>query len=680
MELEILWEKIYRRKWIVIQAVLIILLSAVAITFFVSPKYETSAKLLLKTSDSTSSLLNTLGMTDLTRGSQFQSSDDKQIKNSISLSQIIPILNDVISLLQIRDKDGDLLKPEDLLKSNIIISQVTRKPLVRVEEIVDTDLIEVRVKSSYPEEAAIIANTLAEMHLKENLERRKEEYRSARDFIGEQIKSVEAGYEDTLEELKNFKINENTLDITIETKLGLEKMSELLKRKEEKVIKIAELSASIEKLKSQLENQNENMVSSSAVAENPQLLGLKERLFELEFQLSETLSEKTEEHIDAVILKNKINKARSELSKEIEILQRTSTDLERLEREYAGVRAQLYEINREIEDYKPELLEIPEKESLGSQLQMRLSASQEIYGSLLEYLHQVGVAEALTISDIKLVEPAPLPDVNDPVSPNMMLNAVLGTFIGLIFGVGLAFIVDYLDSSIKTPYDAREHGAFPLLATIPYFRKAGDLIKTEKLPSDPMLEPFRRLRNSIKFSSVDKPVKSLLITSCQGGEGKPVTALNLGISVSREGKSVLIVDANLQKPRIHELFGDPGSPGITDVLLGEKDIKEVIKETDVAGISVLPAGTSPPDTGQVVESRAMKELIQGLSNQHDFVILDAPTLFPTHDTIVLAGYVDSSLIVLESNRTPSQLLSRAKAFFEHAQVKSIGSVLNKFSG
>ncbi len=672
MELKKLWEIVCRRKWIIVQAFVIILATSIVSSFLIIPKYESTSKLLFTTSDTASSLLESIGLSSLT--SLFGSSD-AEVKTHIELAITDPVLERLISLLQIRDRYEDLLVPEKLLRSNILISMILAKPKLKLEEIEDTDLIEIRSTSSDPKEAAMMANTLSELFMEDNLKRRRAEYRSARTFIENQIDLARVAYLEALEEMKDFKVREKSINLQAEIKLAIEKMAELMEQKEDNIIDIAEINAKTETLKIQLDRQNEEIVSSVAISENPQIENLKKNILDMEFKLVGMLTEKTSEHIDVKILKQKIKKAKDELKNEMNIFRETSKDLQLLERELAALKVHLENVNSGIDKYLALLYTLPEKESVEAQLKLRFSASQEVYSSLLDYFYQVRIAEAMTISEIMLVESAV--ETTEPVSPNKVLNGVLGLFFGLIFGFALAFLIDYLDDTIKTPEDAKKHGGFTYLGTIPRFKRKENVLISEKRPNDLAYESYRTIRNNIRFSSLNKPLSSLLITSAFPGEGKTVTSANMSISISREGINVLLVDLDLRRSGIHKLFGLSNAVGVVNLLAGEVKIEDAVNKTSIQKLHVLTAGPIPPDPIGMIESEKMKQLIRDLTQQYDFIVLDTPPILASNDAVVLARYADSSLIVSESGKATFHALTEIKRILEHANVHPIGMVLNK---
>jgi tyrosine-protein kinase Etk/Wzc len=742
MDLRKIWTIIWRKKWIIIQAFLLISVSATVGSLLITPIFEASAKVLIKSSDTAATLLSSIGLEDFT---QMIPGMDTDSETYIAMASLEPVLRPIIEKLQLRDSDLDLLEPSKLQRSGIFLSNLSPDPRVEINELEDTDLFEIKALSSDPAEAAMIANTLAEAYIEENLKQRKLEYHSARNFIEDQIKKAKSDYLYGLEEIKSFKVKEKTIDLERETIVAINKIAELMQQKEDNIIDISETTARIRTLKAQLNRQNETIVSGSTIKQHPQIEKLRKTLSDLEVtlagilsakepgqvvtdadtdlvsgsvfsetpqidtlkkvisnletELSGMLTEKRLDHPDVIILKQKIKNTKAELEKEIEsyrtavqqkiakvkielkneikTFKMSSDDLERLERELAALKAHLTGVNADIDNYVALLYTIPEKTFVQSQLQLNLSVSQKLYSSLLEYLYQVGIAESMTLSEIRLVETALEPDVDEPKSPNLALNITIGCILGLIFGFGLAFLTDYLDDTIKTPDDAKELG-LTLLGTVPRFRRGVGPMISGLDPKDPIAESYRTIRNSIRFASLDKPFKSLLITSSMEDEGKTTTVMNLGISFAQGGKRVIVLDLDLRKPKIHELFGMSNSIGITSILLDQIDPLSVIQQTDIEGLNLITSGPLPPNPGIMVESEKMRQLFKVLSRQFDLMIIDSPPALVATDAVVISSYVDGSVLVLECGKLTRRIFSQLHDRLKQANVNLIGAILNKF--
>jgi len=447
MEIKKLWEIVWHRKWIIIQAFLVISLTAIIGSNFIPPIYESSAKVLIKTSDSSSSLLSSIGLTDL---SSLLKTSDEEVDTYIELAILNPVLEEVISKLQLKSAEGILMSPAGLLDSPFLASFWKANPHIEVHEVrSNVNLIRIAATSPNWKEPAMIANTLADVFIEQDKIRRREEYRGGRKFIDDQIKIAKTDYVNVMEELKQYKIAEKTINIKIETEKAIDKMAELMKEKEDNIIDIIENKARIQTLKQQLKKGSEKFVPSSAISKNPQIGVLKKALIELEVNLAAELTDKTKEHPDVIVLKQRIKKIKANLRTEMKIYQSSSVELEALERDNAALKGHLNGVNADIVKYMSLLQSIPNKVFVQSQLELKLSAAQELYSSLLEYLYEVGVAEAMMLSNIKLVEPAAVSNSHSPKSPNKRLIGIIGVLLGLLFGFGLAFLIDYLDDTIK---------------------------------------------------------------------------------------------------------------------------------------------------------------------------------------------------------------------------------------
>lgn len=673
MELRIIWEIICRRKWIIVQAFLVISLTAIIGTFLLPSVYKTSATVHIKTSDTESSLLASIGLKE---GITVADEQEVETETFVALATVNPVIEKVISRLQLRARDGNLMKHSELTNSKFLLSNIFPEPYVEIEQVENTDLIEITARSPEREEAAMIANTLAEVYIEKNLKENKAEYGRVREFIEDRIVSVKTEYLKILEELRKFKITEKTIDLEIETKVAIDKMADLMKGKEEVIISLAEVRAKTKTLMTQLSKENETMVSSSAISENPQIELLKRILTDLELELAGVLTEKRPDHPEVIMLKQKIMRDREELKKEVDIFQKSSKDLKSLEKELSALEAHLKSIDIDIDKYLAMLYTIPDKAYTQSQLELRLSASQELYSSLLKCLYQIGIAEAITLSDIRLIEFATVPNIDKPDSPNKVLNSIVGILLGTMFGFGLALLVDYVDDTIKSSDEVKEDG-LTLLGSVPKFRRKERSIISQRDPKDPISESYRTIRNSLKFASLDKSIKSLLITSSVENEGKTTSVANLGISITREGKKVLIIDTDLRRPSIHELFGVSNLIGITTILAEEAKPGEAIKETDIEGLSLLTSGPVPPDPASLVESAKMKQLIKDLGQQYDIVILDSPPALVANDAIMLAGYADISILILESGKVTRRAVSDVEELFKRANIQPVVAILNK---
>jgi|694.fasta_scaffold74148_4 capsular exopolysaccharide synthesis family protein len=259
-----------------------------------------------------------------------------------------------------------------------------------------------------------------------------------------------------------------------------------------------------------------------------------------------------------------------------------------------------------------------------------------------------------------------------PVSPNVTLNLVLGAVVGLIFGVGIAFFLEYLDTSIKSLEDVEKYLQVPVLAVIP---KDISLLHRER-GSSPDAEAYRILRTNIEFNRKNPEDNVLTVVSGGAGEGKSTTLMNLSYICAQGGYTTLMIDADLRRPRLHTFFGINNSVGLTNFLTTDLMLEDVILQTPVDNLYFMPSGILPTDASGILNSRRMSELIQDVKQRFDLIFVDSPPILGVSDASVIASEVDLSIIVVQHRKLPRNMLLRVKQSIENVGGNILGVVLN----
>lgn len=259
-----------------------------------------------------------------------------------------------------------------------------------------------------------------------------------------------------------------------------------------------------------------------------------------------------------------------------------------------------------------------------------------------------------------------------PVSPNVTLNLVLGAVVGLIFGVGIAFFLEYLDTSVKSMEDVERFLQVPVLAVIP--KEVGLLHKQNGMSPD--AEAYRILRTNIEFNRKNPEDNSVTVVSGGAGEGKSTTVVNLAYICAQGGYTTLMIDADLRRPRLHTFFDINNAVGLTNYLTTELMLEDVILQTPIDNLYFMPSGILPADAAGVLNSRRMSELIQDVKQRFDLVLVDSPPILGVSDASVLASEVDLTIIVVQHRKLPRNMLMRVKQAVENVGGKVIGVVLN----
>lgn len=295
-------------------------------------------------------------------------------------------------------------------------------------------------------------------------------------------------------------------------------------------------------------------------------------------------------------------------------------------------------------------------------------------------LDQISVDTAIKNGGASIVARAA--PAKKPVKPATLRNSALGLVVGLILGVGLAFLVDQLDDSVRTKEDfTRISGGLPVLGVIgrvPGWRNRSEArIISREEPSSPTAETYRALRTSIQFFGIDRRMRTILITSPTAGDGKSTTIANLAIVLARAGQRVAVVSCDLRRPRIHEFFGVSNSVGFTSVLLGSSPLSSALQEVPGEDrLRVIASGPLPPNPSELLASRRAAEVIDALEGQCDAVLIDCPPLLPVTDAAVLSARVDGVLVVATSGATTGKQLSRSVELLRQVDAPLVGLVLN----
>jgi len=306
-----------------------------------------------------------------------------------------------------------------------------------------------------------------------------------------------------------------------------------------------------------------------------------------------------------------------------------------------------------------------------------LVQAQAVFKQKLDQLQVVG---ALKRGGAQLVTPATVP--TNPVSPQPVRSGILALVFGLVLGVGVAVLREFLDDSVKSKEDLqRVAPGLPVLGLIPvvpaWKGKDAPYLVSVADPTSPAAEAYRTLRTSIQFIGLEQPMRTLQLTSANPQEGKTTTLANLAVALARSGQTVAVVCCDLRRPRIHEFFGLSNEIGFTSVLLGKVPLAGAMQEVpEQARLSVLASGPLPPNPSELLSSKRTVEVLGSLQAEYDIVLLDCPPVLPVTDALVLSGRVDATLMVAVAGATTRKEAARAVELLRQVDAPLVGAVLN----
>jgi len=313
----------------------------------------------------------------------------------------------------------------------------------------------------------------------------------------------------------------------------------------------------------------------------------------------------------------------------------------------------------------------------------RYEASLAQYRSTLSGLvnsyQQIRLAEVQATNNVVVVKPAVPPQT--PIRPRTTTNVLLAAVVGAMIAAGAAFLIEYLDDTIKSPDDVARVSGLSTLGAIARLKDAGaqrQLIAwmSSKAPES---EAYRTLRTNIQFSSVDKPIRTLVVTSSGPSEGKSTTAANLAIVMAQTGQKVVLVDADLRRPVLHKTFGVPNNVGITTALLAgdDVDLQSYLQPTEIDNLMILTSGPIPPNPSELLGSQRMKNVIDRLAQAADIVIFDTPPVLVVTDAAVLSRQTDGVLLIADAGGTREPALAHAVEELRKTGANILGVALNR---
>ncbi len=335
--------------------------------------------------------------------------------------------------------------------------------------------------------------------------------------------------------------------------------------------------------------------------------------------------------------------------------------------------AQLAETDKQISIYT-----IQAEEAITSDEKDRLDAKvaqfRTIYSNLLTSYEQIRLSEAQAVSSVVQVEPA-IPNPI-PVKPNIFLNTILAALVGILISAGIIIAREALDDTIKTPDDITRRFNLPVLGVINHHLPKADAPITTTDPRSPIAESYRTLRTNVSFASVDRPLRTVMVTSAEPGDGKTTTICNLGVVLAQNGKRVIIADCDLRRPRIHTYFGLPNRHGMTTLFAHADVLDSVRKATSVDGLTIITSGSLPPNPSELMGSQKLQSILNTMLQSADIILIDTPPTLTVSDAATLAPSLDGTILVVRPGKTRLSALKQTLEQLRQVNARVLGIVLN----
>ncbi len=363
----------------------------------------------------------------------------------------------------------------------------------------------------------------------------------------------------------------------------------------------------------------------------------------------------------------------------------TEESMTLMKNQYLKLQARESELSKRYKDKFPAMVRVHQQmehltRSIEREMKKQLQAETsrpDVSKSVVESLRRTSTIEGLRPNNIRVQDLAETP--LKPYKPRVMLNLFLGVFFGLLGGFGTAVVQELLDNSLKLPEDIERDSRFVLLGHIPEVEEMGasPLDSSPEFTHSPGAEAYRSLRTNLLYTIPHGNARTLVVTSPGSEEGKTTTATQLGIALAQIGMRVLLIDADMRKPRLHQIFQLQQKPGLSEFLNSKAGLEKVIQPSGISNVWVITSGAIPPNPSELLGMPQMKELIRHATAKFDRVLLDSPPVIPVTDAMVLGAITGTVLAVAQSGKTPKQALVRLYAVMNDVQAKVLGVVLNK---
>jgi len=539
---------------------------------------------------------------------------------------------------------------------------------VRIVPEPKTKLVEIIYESSDPQFAALAANTLAEEYTSQNLDQRLASVQKNLTWMSDEVTKQEKKVRDAEAAMTQYRQDQNALSLGERQNITIARLNALNETVTRQRTERIQKEATYQQLKS-VDPASDAADGFPVVAANPGVVETKNRLTDLLAEKTRLSSKYLPSHPEMQKIDLQIKNARETLT-----AQRARV-IETVKNDYETAVAQERSFSVSLEQQKNEAMDLERKGGGYVVLQRQADSDRLLWQSLLQQQKELQVVSNSRSNNVQVMDRADVPGA--PFSPNTRRDWFTAMMAGLLVALGLAFGIEYLDDTVKTPEDVSKRLGLPLLGLVPAIKGARVPLLSETVPHD-FGEAFRSLRTSLVFTAGAGKARVIAVTSTQPLEGKTTTACNLATALALGGSRVLLIDADMRRPGLHRIMGVENNIGLSELLVAQARVREAVQATTEPNLFVIAAGRTPPNPSELLASDRMKSFLANLTQgPFDWVVLDTPPVLAVTDAVVLAGSVSAIVFVVGSEMTRRSHAERALATLRAGRPRSIGVVLNR---
>jgi polysaccharide biosynthesis transport protein len=683
-----------KRKWMVISVVAGIFMAVAVASLRQTPIYEAVGQIVVNKADP--NLISFKGSTPVV-----DYYDQSDLDTEVRILQ-----SDLMALQVIRQLNLDK-RPEFGGHSDQKLANLVADPLqgdsnhisallgqfrsnLKVTLIPNTRVMEIHYHSTDPQLAASAVNTLAATYVEQNFKTKFESTMQASDWLSKQLVDLQMKVETSQEKLVRYQKEHEILGTDEKQNIITQKLDELNKE-----MTMAESDRmQKEAIYRQTQSNDPVAIAAAIISDTPMggsgagsalLDKLRDQQASLRIQVAELSTQFGPSYPKVQQLNNQIKEIDHQLELE------TSKAVDHLKQQYLAALQRETMLRSAFDKQKQEANKLNESAIEYSILKRDLDSNRTLYEGLLEKLKEAGVTAGLRSNNFRIINAARVPSA--PSEPNIPRNLSFALVLGIISAIGLAFVLENMDNTVRTPEQAQIISGLPSLGMIPLGSKSGRGATGKRLaltpskevfetvtqirPQSQMAESYRALRTSLLLSNLGAPPKVIMVTSARPQEGKTTTSINTAIVLAQKGVRVLLVDADLRRPSVHKTLGMGPRSGLSNVLTGSATIQQTITTSPILpNLLIMPAGTPPPNPAELLASSNMRDLIMELRQQFDHIVIDTPPTLSVTDAVVLSPRADATILVIRSGQTTKQALRRARDILTQVNAHVAGVLLN----
>lgn len=657
------WRIIRIRKTVIIAVFLLVVITTTVVTYLLPETFMSSTRIKVEKEAADVPLLGSI----VSSGPP----DPFFLQTEFEVIQSKTNLYTVIDELDLNTRWSPEYLSQGTLKSQETFEILRNK--IDVRQYRNTTMIEIRVYSRDKAEAAEIANKIAEVYRDNRLGERERSAASGIAKIQESMRDQQLKVDALQGELDSIRETNRITDLAMDAWSNISLEAEAVRRTEglktQSTMNWVRYNAVLERLNELSDNRQQlRNVIPTILPNDVILIELLQREVEARQNLVRVSTTLSPDHPDVVGLNRFLEQVNRDIEARIDgVLEGLLTQVESYKQELENLEEQVKlakteDINRarDYQEYNLKKRKLENEKIMLDVLTRKLA--QETFDSKIPRQSLVMITDWAE-EGLK------------PVKPNIPLNIAFGVIVGLMVGVGLAFFIEYLDTSVKTIDDVERTLQAPVLGVIP--QNVGSLL--DEGADSPHAEAYRVLRTNVLFTRKDETFNTVTIVSGGAGEGKSTTLFNLAVIFAQNGSRVLVVDSDLRRPSMHRFFKVSNSIGLTNYLLGQNTLEEVVQKTNLGTLDFLPSGKLPSSSMGILSSPQMKEMIAEVKRRYDFVFFDSPPIMGVSDAVVLASEVDISLQVIQYRKYPQAMTIRAKQMVSKVGGYLVGIVLNNIN-